>query len=256
MIEDRIIELMNGEIDGINSQRDSEWLREYLAGDPEARAYFEELRDSIAVLERAGPVQPPPGLRGRLLAALADAPVPVTGGHRTRLQFLRDAFAFRRQPSHALAFGVGAVLVAIVLLALGLPVGPERSEVNTIYGVALDRRGEAPVAVLTAEGVRCEIDARRHERNVLLWVSLASDRSILAVLEAEGPARCEGVLAPEAPGTDEISISGSRVELTHKGVGRYQISYHETEGVPLTYRIELYAEGAVLAEQSFTARRE
>jgi hypothetical protein len=256
MIEDRVIELMNGEIDGINSQRDSEWLREYLAGDEEARAYFEELRDSIAVLERAGPVEPPPELRGRLLAALADAPAPVAGGHRTRLRFLRDAFAFRRQPSHALAFGAGAVLAAIVLLALGLPLGPERSQLSSYYGVALDRQGEAPVAVLTTEGVRCEIDARRHERNVLLWVRLASDRSILAVLEAEGPARCEGILAPEAPDTDQIRMSGSRVELAHSGVGRYQVSYHEMEGVPLSYRIELYAEGAVIAEQSFTARRE
>jgi hypothetical protein len=255
MIADKVMALMNGEIDGVNTPGESEWLQEHLASNSEARGYFEELRDSLRILEREAPVEPPPELRRRILAALAKAPAPVTAGDRPSLRLLRDAFGFRRQPSHAVAFAFGAALAAAILLVIGLPAALDRSEMDSLYGTALDRRDEAPVAVVTAEGVRCEVYAHRTGHNVVLTVSLASERPIRAVLEAEGSARCEGILAPAAPGADEIRVAGSRVELAHSGMGEYQIPYQEAGAEPLRCHIELYADGAVLAEQAFTAGR-
>lgn len=83
MLDERSFELLNAEIDGALSSADRAELSRRLLESTELRALREELRAACADLERLPLVEPPAGLREKILAALPTTSVadpPARGG--------------------------------------------------------------------------------------------------------------------------------------------------------------------------------
>ncbi len=122
MIDERLRELMNGEIDGENSAEESRELREALGSDEEARRYFDDLAELGRRFESAGGIDPPPALRRRILesttrveaAGTPGVSTPSRPARRSLADSLREAFTPRLAYAFAAGVAVGAILLVVV----------------------------------------------------------------------------------------------------------------------------------------------
>jgi hypothetical protein len=87
MLDEKSFELLNAEIDGELSPADRAELSRRLLESPELRAVREELRLACAELERCPQVEPPAGLREKILAAFPQATQGGPTEARSRLGF-------------------------------------------------------------------------------------------------------------------------------------------------------------------------
>ena len=70
MITPKYIELMNKEIDGLNTAKNSAELNSYLNSDPEAQRYYQNLLDVAKTLEQVADIQPSPELKKSILNSI------------------------------------------------------------------------------------------------------------------------------------------------------------------------------------------
>ena len=109
MLDEKSFELLNAEIDGELSATDRAELSRLLLGSPELRAVRDELRLACAELERCPQVEPPAGLREKILAAFPQA---AQGGPTEALS--RLGFALSPRTLRIAAAIVGGVLVSAI----------------------------------------------------------------------------------------------------------------------------------------------
>lgn len=111
MIEPKFIELMNMELDGALPERDRTQLHEYLSSAPEATKYFEGLRAAVEAANSVEQVEPPAGLRGKILDAVpfshphVEAPLRGFAGWRENW-FTMPRFRYAAFFVFGIAFGV------------------------------------------------------------------------------------------------------------------------------------------------------
>jgi hypothetical protein len=135
MIEEKYIELIQADVDGELPEQHRAELSRYLLANPEALALRDELRRLCSVLDRLPAADPPPGLKGAILAAVPlpakrMAPVP-TRSNWVRFPILRIAAAF-----------AGGVLVS----AIAFQLGPDRQAGLDVSGIAGTMASQDPVA--------------------------------------------------------------------------------------------------------------
>lgn len=109
MLDDRMHELLNAEIDDALSASERAELSRRLLHEPEARAARAELRRACAGLDALPLAEPPAELRERILAALPQGTPATSRGGQSSRRFLSSASTLR----YAAAI-VGAVLVGTI----------------------------------------------------------------------------------------------------------------------------------------------
>jgi hypothetical protein len=109
MLDEKSFQLLNAEIDGELSASDRAELSRRLLGSPELRAVRDELRLACAELERCPQVEPPAGLREKILAALPQEAQGIPTEARSRL-----GFALSPRTLRFAAVIVGGVLVSAI----------------------------------------------------------------------------------------------------------------------------------------------
>lgn len=107
-MSDRIIELVNADIDGELSGPERAELSRVLLADPAARALRDDLARTCAALDALEPVELPAGLHESIMGALPPAPIRVEPKIR---------WAFLRQPGfrYAATFAGGLLVSALAL---------------------------------------------------------------------------------------------------------------------------------------------
>ena len=111
-----LVELMNGEIDGVNSPEQTESLRRELSARPEAQAEFQALRQVCAAVDAIEEVAPPADLRGSIAEAVRFSqakPIRAQRAGRARTASWPKSLGF----GYLYAAAAGAVL-ALVLAQL------------------------------------------------------------------------------------------------------------------------------------------
>ena len=74
-IDQRTLDLIHAEIDGLNSTDESSRLRELLVGDSAARDYFAGMVELSETLAGVGQIDPPEGLRLDIMRSVRAAPL-------------------------------------------------------------------------------------------------------------------------------------------------------------------------------------
>ena len=70
MNEEKFIDLINKEIDGIISAQEKKGLMEYLEKNPEAKQKYQDLVDSTKYLDKLDEVEPPEELKSRIMNSI------------------------------------------------------------------------------------------------------------------------------------------------------------------------------------------
>lgn len=263
MIPDKYIALMNGEIDGVNSDRESRTLREYMGSDPEAERYFRELCEAVGLFEKVNPLDPPAYLREEILGRTAEeAPATTASGHQWGfLQSLRHAFDFRSQPSHAYAF-VAGLLAGVILLGLAWQVGSSGrlDGIDNVYGtiLAAERAGRAETSgsiPIDLPGIEGHTRAIYVEDHILVQLSLESVQPVQVRVRYDERAECESFRA-STPGSCDLTITGRELELSHTGMGDYDILLQYAERIQPPIEMQIITDGTVLSELTIEPRLE
>jgi hypothetical protein len=120
MNQPQLIELINKEIDGVNSKAESSKLKAYLTRHPEARQLYEELLKTALALRKVEELAPPRHLRQHILNSLEKNRKAVdrdSGAFGKVLEALRH----RSMPRFALVFASGLSVGILLFVILTLP---------------------------------------------------------------------------------------------------------------------------------------
>src|SRR5262252_1152693 len=111
------IELIQREIDGVNTPEDSARVRALVAADPEAQALLAELREVGQLFERVGERAPPPRLKQGILAALqtphVEMPQSISRWFAVLLQSTTERLEEMVMTKKAILIGATAVAIVI-----------------------------------------------------------------------------------------------------------------------------------------------
>jgi hypothetical protein len=240
MIDERTERLLNEVQDGEASAEDRSRLREILDRDSAARAAQEDLERLGSLLGSVAVLEPPPGLKDRVLARIReDAPparVPSRPGFWSRWF---DASGRQAWVRYGYTF-IGGLAVGIGVLALlgrgpiGLgtsdlggtlvPGGPDLSSAHLVDAATLDLPGvTGRVATRVLDGV------------------LYAEVEIVARLRDPAP----GILAfrAERAGQGSVTASGGEWRVAHRGENTYWIVLGPADRVPSGLMIEVVSEG-------------
>lgn len=173
---DRVSELIQREIDGINSPAEQRALQEALARDEAAAAQYDDLRSAVQLLERVEALEPPAQLKGRVMAALPAHRYAQASPHAARGWFdaLRRLLQARPRLAVAYTFAVGMV-AGLALMGIWGDVLSDSEQ--DAYGTLLSQ--DAIAAMRPADEARIGLDAlhgylrvQSSDRQVVLEISL------------------------------------------------------------------------------------
>jgi hypothetical protein len=257
VMDRRHTELMNAEIDGVNSLGASRELREYLDANPDARRHFEELKEVGRVLREAETVSPPPALKGAIMRAVAARRSGKTGlGFFDRIREslspsprMRLACAF----AGGIAVGLGLFALLSVTLPQMLP-GDAASLYGTVGGGERCFVAADPVS-FDVPGASGRASVRYCAETVTLELSLSSESEVVVVLSYDERVDFDGLRALQA-GDHAIRVTGHRAELTHAGTRDYDLSFTDYSESHLPMRMSVLEAGRTVFESSVPPGRE
>jgi hypothetical protein len=262
MIDDHYLELMSGEIDGVNSAAGSRELKEYLAAHPAARSVYEELCRLGHVFSTAGELEPPPYLRDRILAAVT-ASGAAAGPAGSPADRHEHWFRFSPRFGYGLAAGlvIGLALFGarewissrqslpqqdFLLGVMNHPAEPDRAVATEESGIALGELGTGSARVLI------------YEDSYLLSLSLTTQVEIEVVLRYTDPVRLVGFTRTDHH-SRRLSVSEDgqqyRADLIHIGTCDYRFLFGDGHRSHNPLQVMILKDGAVVFERWFSSRR-
>ncbi len=252
MISEKYIELMNGEIDGGNSLGESADLQGYLARNPEARRYYDELCSMANLISQAKQLDPPDGLKHTVLSSLKQ---PLERETKSRVIPFFSAFRLRMRPKYAYVFAVG-LIAGICLYALFARVSSSGNHLNfdELYGtISFERTGARPAnsvpLTIDLPGVHGSAELQYFNNAILAKVDVSSDRDIDVVFEY--PSEISFVLFKSLVGTDhDIHAEGNRLTLTQNGISDYLLVFEQDARSMASLRLGILSEGTLLYEKT------
>jgi hypothetical protein len=254
MIDERYIELINQELDGFNTEAESQELEQYLSGSIEALQYYDELLRAAIALKRVEEVEPPSFLKTHILNSVKALPVPVRSG----IKWINSALdIFRQRPAarYAVVFASG-LCVGILLLVLGdssrkddvtdplkvsgsMVLPREISRLQKIDSVAVDGSGFRSIfKTLRGNGtitVECIVGASDNLR-----VELSAD---LDELKFVGVNRLGGT-------DNDVMATGGRVIFTGTKSEHGLITFADVASPQQPIEVRIYKAGSVIGSVS------
>jgi hypothetical protein len=151
-MNERVTELVYGELDGANSPEESAELSTLLDQDPGLKAFYEESSAFFGALDQVPDQEPPPELKGRIMAAVereaSMASAPRTGVAHRLSGWFQPLFA---RPALAMAYAFVAGLLVAVAAVSTLSV-PDLTGSQTVQGTM----GQAISKVLDQQTIQME----------------------------------------------------------------------------------------------------
>jgi hypothetical protein len=254
--DNRVLELINREIDRLNSPKESEELRGYLAHDHDATLLYEDLKRVSAILGGAEPVEPPRNLRANILNSID----PKRYAQKRRLNALTTLVNFLPQRGslrYSLVFTLGIVL-GIVIYGLLSDLGKQESvESTTLYGtMRLDRAAEAfePAdnAEINLQTVQGSVSTKHGKGLVSVELALQSQQEVETVLQFDPHSlTLVGLQQLDYTG-NPIDIGGNAVHVWNIGDNKYLFFFNEKAQSPKPVDLKILSSGSLVYEKALS----
>lgn len=239
MIEPRIEELIQHEIDGQNPPEESAQLSAILQSDATARAHFERLQAMAQEIHQVGLATPPIGLRDEIQHGI-DASSPNWAARPPRRT--RRAFSSREVLSFASGLAAGVVIFAI----LGRGFSPGESLDPATLGGSMVLNPHAAVMpvmdrrTIVSDDLRAEVLVRSDPDFVVAELDLRSPGQLDMVLEFDSSALA--LVGCERPAAEagELLLGSDRLSMSDAGDGPYRFVFRkrvESASNPLQLRL-------------------
>ncbi len=252
MIDERYIELMNGEIDGMNSPEESRELEEYLKTHPEAQSHFDQLHALGNIFEEAKRITPPREMRENVLSLLFDE---KQREESKRMASIVRSF-FIEQPKRRLlyVFGTGLVvgLLLFSLIVLFVPPGDE-SDFRKLYGTLTLIKDEKMLFIsepisFNVSGVSGFVRARYTEEKIFVELKLVSKSQARVVIQHDPAVRFEG-LSVAGDAEHRTEITKEKTMLIHRGEREYLFLFSDDDQTRSSITIKVLGEDGQFFEK-------
>jgi len=230
MIDERTIELINKELDGLNDETESKELEQLLGENEEALQYYDELLRAASTLKRMEHAEPPSFLKTHILNTITNLPAKERAGIGW-IKTILEAFSRRTSTKYAVVFASG-LCVGILLLIIANPwrhPTPDPSEVggSMILPTEVARMQRIDSVVVDGDGFRAVFRSFEGNGAVAIDCAIASADNIRLELSAD-PEELRFVGVNRLGGTDnDVMAMGGRVIFTGTRSERSLVSFFE-----------------------------
>ncbi|MBN2172408.1 MAG: hypothetical protein JW819_13910 [Candidatus Krumholzibacteriota bacterium] len=219
----RQLELMHGEIDGVNSPDESRELEACLSADPALRREYKELCELARVMAVAREQEPPAALRNMIL----DATVRRSAAEGPRRSFWRGLLDYRW--NLRVAYAVAAIVVVIGAVAVLLSYHGGDADLlprDALFGTLGAERQAAggECLELSATGVSGEVWSRSEAGWFVVDLEIDSRTEVQMQCVVPEALRFSGY-SPEKAIRHGLQVRGGIVHLTHQGSNRYRLFF-------------------------------
>jgi hypothetical protein len=221
MIDERVLELIHGDIDGINTPEEQQELRRHLMASEAVRHEHARMRELDRLLTALPLHEPPPGLRNAILARVNWRPGRSWAGRRNWF---------------APALGMAAALAGVTFLLFTAPRFPELD--RQVLGGTFARSSTAVSSMRVDEHlVSGGLTLRADGRGLVLELDLRADQPLSVVARGrDAPLVLRGVV-PIDGSPAAISIEDGSIRVLHEGRQRYALLLDAGSGAALDIRI-------------------
>jgi anti-sigma factor RsiW len=214
-MNERVVELVYGELDGENSAGESAELARIIEADPEAKALVDQTRAFFGTLEAMPEADPPEELKGRIMNSIEHLQKPVAApapSFSARIANLFQPILVRPGYAMAYAFAAGLLVATAAVLTLTGPAvddnGPVQATIGTSVSNVIDETGvvlgdvEAALATMASNG------------EVILEIDLAGQSSEPIQITVGGVSQEQTTIMAQAPGYFMVRLDFPTETLT------------------------------------------
>ncbi len=257
MIDERQIELMNGEIDGVNSPEESAELKRYLESHPEAQSYFEGLHRLEDIFEEAKKQLPPEQLRQNILSSVYDSQE-----ESEKRNTVAAIFSFlKKRPSRKFVYAFAAgIIFGLCLFALIGKFVPSSTSMNLekLYGTLAIIEDEKSLftsqpIIFKLNKVSGSVRVRYAKEKIFTELRLLSDSKIQVIFQHDQRVQFEG-LSVAGDGHYQTAIGDSETRLTHNGTRDYLLLFNDERRTKSPILFKVMAGEEQLFEKTIQAR--
>ncbi len=266
MIQQKHIDLMNQELDGINTPTQSAELENFLKEHEEARTYYRELTLALNVFEKVTMLEVPPDLAPDILARIEQRPdesAPRSG--RDNGQSLWAAcretwgrcWRYRPQPALAFTFVAGLVF-GLVLYAGSMYLASDRNmDPNGQLSATANHRGWGPQAVtdnqLSVPGLEGRVRTQRTGQDIRLHLELQADLPAMIQI-SHGPHTDLKQYQTTNPDPAGLSVSSAGMEISHQGRGSYDLVFFQDTTDKTPIMMSIFSEGRLVHRETLAGQ--
>jgi len=247
---DEIMELMNREIDGLNSADESARLSEYLKGHPDYAQMYDELRDLSTMLGAVEDLTPRKHLAARIMNSVKELD---SSQHESRSAF--DVIrSLNLRP--AMTFAAGLALGSVLIMSLSKYAGDSSADAKHLLGAFVDRNSldEMEIVGTTSvigEGVDGSVTAKRSENMILVNVSMhASRETTLRMKYNANELRFKGFVDVKNASSTAAEVGSAELRCTFSGEHAYAVIFDITSPQTSAITLEMLNGDQVVLAQS------
>ncbi|MFQ5798291.1 MAG: hypothetical protein ACE5H0_06305 [Bacteroidota bacterium] len=255
MIEEKYLDLIHKEIDGLSTKSESAELSAYLANNLEAQDLYRDLATISRILNNVREVDPPPYLRTNILNSIPSSRY-TRKEKRSSLSSVIQSLVVGGNARYAYAVVAGVVLGILAYAVISREIdGSSSSEISTLYGTMLSQEASESLEAgehveISLEQAHGTVDIKYSNEIVLVELSLESDQEIDMVIEFDdGDVSFAGFRQLDSP-IRTLSIEKSSLRVTNAGNHEYILVFSDqTESIsPMSLKV--FSEGPLLYEQT------
>ena len=254
MIDSKTEDLINRDIDGVLSPKETNRLSEYLSTDPEAQNYYNELVNLSQMLEQVEEVDPGPNLKKNILNSI---PVPKYQNEENRERTpLFSAWNSRLNYRLTLAFALGLIVGFFTYsFFTDFPLNNNSNLIGTILLNGTDAKFKpADQAEITLPEIIGTVSSQYAENIVLFRVDLTTDSEIEVVVEFDGNDLRFAGFRPQKYSARQINVSSNELRLVNKGLHKYILVFEDQTPLVSQFSVKIFAE-KLLYEKNLTTRK-
>jgi hypothetical protein len=251
-MDPRYLELMNNEIDGVNSEAESAELEERLASDPGAREQFRQLSALSQTLADLPSEQPPTDLKDAVLAALpASRPFRAQSGPSQWFRSILGSSPRRRIVlSYGYAAAAGLIVGVVVSHWAPLAGSPGRGlEPSDLVGTLTSRQTSPAILPpireisLNSQGVKGMATLRRGEAGFVIELDIDPQAPLDVVLSYDSKKAGFRGFAQDLDSVRNLAIDGRTIRWSQDGHRRLALVLTPRMGAESTVKLGYFVSG-------------
>ena len=253
MIDERYIELMNHELDGVNSIKKKEELRGFLATHHEAHLLYEDLLYISDTLSKVEEVEPPINLKKSVLNSIQ----PAFDSHVRQFSSL-TLFELFRLPKFTYAFASTLVIGAVLgIAAYSLFIDKDDAvDPSSMYGTMASRSSNLQSGdrfEIIAPGIEGVAGIRYSSKILLSEVTFNSQNETDFVLEFPEKLLSFSSFSQSTQGTDDLKITTHSIAGHIQGRQGYVLVFKRKDVSQVSLNLKVFRSGSTVFEKSLIA---
>jgi hypothetical protein len=254
MIDERYEELINKELDGLNTESESKELEQFLSENSEALQYYDELLRAASALKRIEQVEPPSFLTTHILNSVKALHVPTQSGLGW-IHTIRELFRQRPVARYALVFASGLCVGILLLVLANSWSQDEMPDIAKVSGsmvlpTELSRLQKIDSVALDGSGFRSIFKTLRGDGNIIVECAVAAAENLRLELSAD-PDELKFVGVNRLGGTEnDVMATGGRVIFTGTKSEHGLITFAEVASPKQPIEVRVYKGGTVIGNVS------